>query len=270
MLIDWFTVAAQILNFIILVWLLKRFLYKPILDAVAARELRITKELANADSIKTEAEQMRDEFQSKNQTFEAQREKCLKQVTGEVATEREILITQARKDAEALRLKAIEALQKETTNLNQTIGHKVQAEVFAITRQVLWDLASQSLEQLVSAKLIEKLRAMDDNTREEFSLAFGTKSDPALLLSAFELPTEQRHSIQDALREIFGNDIQLKFEMAPNLIGGIELSANGQKIAWSIADYLDSMEQGVAALLKQPAETRTSDTKDNSPAPALQ
>ena len=37
MLIDWFTVGAQALNFIILVWLLKRFLYKPILDAIDAR-----------------------------------------------------------------------------------------------------------------------------------------------------------------------------------------------------------------------------------------
>jgi F-type H+-transporting ATPase subunit b len=37
MLIDWFTVGAQVLNFLILVWLLKRFLYGPILDAIDAR-----------------------------------------------------------------------------------------------------------------------------------------------------------------------------------------------------------------------------------------
>ena len=50
MLIDWFTVGAQALNFIILVWLLKRFLYKPILNAVDAREKRIAAELADADA----------------------------------------------------------------------------------------------------------------------------------------------------------------------------------------------------------------------------
>jgi F-type H+-transporting ATPase subunit b len=55
MLIDWFTVGAQAINFIILVWLLKRFLYKPILDAVDAREKRVATELADADAKKAEA-----------------------------------------------------------------------------------------------------------------------------------------------------------------------------------------------------------------------
>ena len=74
MLIDWFTVAAQVLNFLILVWLLKRFLYRPILDAIDAREKRIAlAELADAAAKRTEAEQERDEFQHKNAAFEQQR-----------------------------------------------------------------------------------------------------------------------------------------------------------------------------------------------------
>ena len=63
MLIDWFTVGAQALNFIILVWLLKRYLYKPILNAVDTREKRIAAELADADAKRAEAEKAREEFQ---------------------------------------------------------------------------------------------------------------------------------------------------------------------------------------------------------------
>ena len=55
MLIDWFTVGAQVLNFLVLVWLMKRFLYKPILDAIDAREKGIATELADADAKKAEA-----------------------------------------------------------------------------------------------------------------------------------------------------------------------------------------------------------------------
>ena len=62
MLIDWFTVGAQALNFLILVWLLKRFLYKPILDAIDAREERIDAELAAAALKEAEAKKKRDEF----------------------------------------------------------------------------------------------------------------------------------------------------------------------------------------------------------------
>ena len=67
MLIDWFTVGAQALNFIVLVWLMKRFLYKPILDAIDAREARIAAALADAAASKAEAAKDRTEFQRKSE-----------------------------------------------------------------------------------------------------------------------------------------------------------------------------------------------------------
>jgi F-type H+-transporting ATPase subunit b len=70
------------------------------------------------------------------------------------------------------------------------------------------------------------------------------------LRSTFDLPADQRAAIQNALNETFSAEVRVRFETAPDLIGGIELSANGQKVAWSIADYLASMEQGVDELLK--------------------
>jgi len=72
MLIDWFTVIAQAFNFVILVWLMKRFLYKPILHAIDAREKRIAAELADADATKAEAQKKRDAFQQKNEEFDQQ------------------------------------------------------------------------------------------------------------------------------------------------------------------------------------------------------
>ncbi|HUS95178.1 MAG TPA: ATPase, partial [Hyphomicrobiaceae bacterium] len=70
--IDWFTVIAQLFNFLILVWLLKRFLYKPILNALDAREKRIAKELADADTTQREAEKERETFRNKNAEFDQQ------------------------------------------------------------------------------------------------------------------------------------------------------------------------------------------------------
>ena len=81
--IDWFTFFAQIINFLILVWLLKRFLYQPILHAIDAREKRIAAELADADAKKAEAQKERDEFQHKNEEFDQQRAALLRQATDE-------------------------------------------------------------------------------------------------------------------------------------------------------------------------------------------
>ena len=103
MLIDWFTVGAQVLNFLILVWLLKHFLYKPILNAIDAREKRIAAELADADAKKTEAQKERDDFQNKNKVFDEQRSALLGKAADEAKVERERLLDEARKAAESLR-----------------------------------------------------------------------------------------------------------------------------------------------------------------------
>lgn len=70
MLIDWFTVGAQALNFAVLVWLMKRFLYQPILQAVNAREQRIVQTVAQAEAQKAQAQQERDKLQHERQAFE--------------------------------------------------------------------------------------------------------------------------------------------------------------------------------------------------------
>jgi F-type H+-transporting ATPase subunit b len=92
---------------------------------------------------------------------------------------------------------------------------------------------------------------MDGKAKEGLGQALKTASDPAIVRSAFDLPAEQRAAIQNALNETFSADIHLRFETAPDLVSGIELTTNGQKVAWSIADYLASMERGVGELLKE-------------------
>src|ERR1700722_10010071 len=113
MLIDWFTVGAQALNFIILVWLLKRFLYKPILDAVDAREMRIAAELADANAKETEAQKQRDEVRHKNDEFDRQRAGLLSEARGEAKAERQRLVDEARRAADALAEKRQEALRND-------------------------------------------------------------------------------------------------------------------------------------------------------------
>ena len=251
MLIDWFTVAAQALNFLILVWLLKRFLYKPILNAIDAREKRIAAELADADEKRTEAQKERDEFRHKNEEFDRQRAARLSKATDEATVERQRLLDEARQAADALSVKRRETLRRDARNLSQAIALRTQQEVFAIARKVLADLAASSLEERLAEVFIRRLRELDDKAKEDLAGALKTASEPALVRSAFALPNEQRAAIQNALNETFSAEIRIRFETAPDLIGGIELTINGRKVAWSIADYVASLEKGVSVLLKE-------------------
>ena len=92
---------------------------------------------------------------------------------------------------------------------------------------------------------------MDGKAKEGLGEALKTASDPAVVRSTFDLPAEQRAAIQNALNETFSAEVRVRFETAPDLISGIELTTNGQKVAWSIADYLASLEKGVDELLKE-------------------
>ena len=250
MLIDWFTVAAQAINFLILVWLMKRFLYKPVLNAIDEREKRIATELANADAKKAEAQKEHDEFQQKNTEFDQQRAALLSKATGEAQAERQRLLDEARKAADAASSKRQESLRAEEQNLHQAISRRTQQEVFAIARKALSDLATVSLEERLGEVFTRRLREMNGNTKDALGKALKTSSDPGIVRSTFDLPADQRAAIQNALNETFSAEVRVRYETTPDLIGGIELTANGQKVAWSIADYLASMEQGVDELLK--------------------
>ena len=252
MLVDWFTVGAQVLNFLILVWLMKRFLYKPILTAIDARERMIAAELADADAKRAEAQKDRDEFQHKNEEFDQQRASLLKKATDDANAERQRLIEEARTAADALTAKRQEALRDDAKSLSLAIRRRTQQEVFAITRRALTDLATTSLEERLGEVFTRRLRELDGPAKAGLAEALKTAADPAVVRSAFDLPTEQRAAIQNALNEAFSADIRLRFETMPDLIGGIELTTNGQKVAWSIADYLGAMEKSVGELLNQP------------------
>ena len=252
MLIDWFTVGAQALNFLILVWLMKRFLYKPILHAIDEREKRIAAELANAETKKAEAQKERDDFQHKNAEFDQQRAAMMSKATAEAQAESQRLLDEARKAAVALISKQQETLRDEEHNLHQAIIRRTQSEVFAIARKTLTDLATTSLEERLGEVFTRRLREMNGDGRKSLGAALKTASVPAVVRSTFDMPAEQRAAIQNALNETFSAEIRVQFETAPDLVSGIELTTNGQKVGWSIADYLSSMETNVAKLLTAP------------------
>ena len=251
MLIDWFTVGAQALNFLILVWLMKRFLYKPILNAIDVRDKKIAAELADAAAKKDEAQKERDEFRKKNELFDQQRDGLLKKATDEAGAERQRLLDEARKAADALSAKRQQSLVEDARNLSQAISRRTQEEVFAITRKALGDLATVSLEERLGEVFTRRLRTMDEPAKASLGAALTTASEPVPLRSALALPAEQRAKIQNAINVTFSADIHLRFETAPDLVSGIELTTNGQKVGWSIAGYLAEMEKSVGELLKQ-------------------
>jgi F-type H+-transporting ATPase subunit b len=254
MLIDWFTVCAQALNFLILVWLMRRFLYRPILAAIDAREKKIAKELADAAAQKADAQKEHDEFQQKNEQFDKERAGLLSHATDDAKAEGQRLVEEARKESDASRAKSREALIGEQRSMGDEITRRTREEVFAIARKALADLSSTSLEERIADVFVRRLRAMDGEEKESLTAAFHASSQEAVVRSAFDLPAPQRAAIEDAMKETLSITAPITFQTAPGILSGIELTASGQKIAWSIEDYLKAMNQSAATQLEATAK----------------
>ncbi|MEI7831877.1 MAG: F0F1 ATP synthase subunit B [bacterium] len=254
MLIDWFTVVAQIFNFLVLVWLMRRFLYQPILHAIDAREERIAKELADADAKMAEAKKERAEFQRKNEEFEQQRVAQMNTATDAAKAEGQRLLDGVRKDADDLMAKRQQDLRTQEQNLRRAISLRTQQEVFAITRKTLTALAGASLEERMVDAFIRQLRDLGAPEKENLTAILAASPDAVIIRTTFELPAAQCNTIEAAIAEIFTVKIHAEYKTTPELISGIELTANGQKVAWSIADYLLSLEKSVGELLHEKDE----------------
>jgi F-type H+-transporting ATPase subunit b len=102
---------------------------------------------------------------------------------------------------------------------------------------------------------------MDGKAKALLGAALKSSPEPAVVRSTFNLGAAQRAAIQNALNETFSAEIHIRFETSPDLISGIELTTNGQKVAWSIADYLASLGKGVDELLQKKDEAAAAESK---------
>lgn len=253
MLFSGFTVVAQIINFLVLIWLLKRFLYQPILDAIDAREQRIAAELAEAADQDQAAEARRREFEARNAEFDERRAGMLAEASAAAAAEHERLLAEARAEAIAERARQQAALGDEWQRTRAALGTRLGSEALAIARRALADLGDAELEACIVRSFCRRLQQLGDSDRNRLAQALAGNSRTACLRSVFELDKPSRDALQSAVEAGFGRSVALTFERAPGIVAGIELDVGGQRLAWHIADYLDAFEHHLGALLDTPA-----------------
>jgi F-type H+-transporting ATPase subunit b len=267
--INWFTVIAQVINFLILVWLLKKFLYKPVLDAIDAREKKIASRLEDAESKKEEAKKEQDEFAEKNKQFDAQKKDLMDKAIADTSLQKNKLMEEARKEVDILHTKQQKAIADMQVNLKKDLAQKTQQQVFDITRKVLTDMASTNLEEQTTKFFISRLSGLKAEGKKEFADAFKAGTQHILIQSAFELHNEQQAEIKKSVDEILGSEPEFEFKTVPEIISGIELSANGYKLSWSISAYLDSLQNSISGILKDGAapSANTKEETDNKKEP---
>ncbi|MEO8772673.1 MAG: hypothetical protein ABI402_21435 [Ferruginibacter sp.] len=252
--INWFTVIAQVINFLILVWLLKKYLYKPILNAVNEREKKITDQLKDAEDKKAAALKEQADFKKQYEDFDRQKKALMDKAVADADTEKQKLIDGAKADANTLRTNMEKAAKEKQAGDNAEIADKTRKQVFAITRKALVDIASINLEEQSANTFVKHLAALKDDEKKQFIEAFKSNSNAILVRSAFDLTAKQQGEINNEVNVILGADIHLQFKTTPEIISGIELSTNGYKLSWSFSEYLNSLEKNISETMKEKAK----------------
>ncbi|PMB46370.1 F0F1 ATP synthase subunit B [Fischerella thermalis CCMEE 5330] len=251
MLINWFTVFAQILNFLILVALLWRFLYKPILRVIHKRQALIDTQWQAAQQAQAEAQQQALSYQQQLQELQHQQQALLTEAQVAAEQERQRLLTQIRQDLERLRANWQEELHQEQEGFTRRLKGQVISQTCAITRKALRDLANQSLEQQMMGVFCDRLRHLDDRQKQAIAQALHQSPQSILVCSHFDLSPELRQHLIDTLHAEFAVDAEIKFITAPDLLCGIEVKLPGQELVWSLDTYLQTLEQQLSTALTQ-------------------
>jgi F-type H+-transporting ATPase subunit b len=251
--IDWFTVAAQILNFLILVWLLKRFLYRPILNAMAERERRTRETVESAEREKAGAERERSDWQARNAAFEQERQNRLAAATHSAEEERVRLTEAARTEAQNLRAKWHESLVSEQTAFREAFTRRAQEAVIDIARQALRDLGGAELEERIAQVFIARLQNIDGDERQRIAALVQGSHAGAIVRSAAPLQPETQQQIETAVHAALGAALLIRFETQDGLAAGIELRLNGYKVGWTLDNYLGALRESAQRLLAEEA-----------------
>jgi F-type H+-transporting ATPase subunit b len=248
-LIDWFTVAAQIVNFLILVGLLKYFLYGRIIRAMDQREEKIAARLSEAQEREQEAADERRHFQARQAELAQQQDDILNQARQEADSERRKLLEEAREEVEAVKARWYEALEREKNTFLQDLRQRAGRQVYTITRQALADLATADLELQIVEAFCRRLQEQPPEKRRELTEILQQGAE-ATIISAFVLPEEAKQKIEDILKDYLKDGAALRYQTSPEVISGIELKAPGHKVAWSLDHYLAELEAETREILE--------------------
>jgi F-type H+-transporting ATPase subunit b len=233
--LDWTTFALEIVNFLVLVWLLARFLYRPVAQAIAERRAQIERGMSAAHEAKAQAEVLQAQYQGRvaewerekaqaraalQEALDAERARSMETLRGELERERSRVATLAQRDA------AERARQLETEALRQAA---------AFCARLLRPLAGPELEARIVELALGELNKLPADRRQALR---GHRASMAQVASAYPLPEDQRRRIGAALAGLAGGEVRCAYETDESLIAGLRVQIGPWLLGANLRDEL--------------------------------
>jgi F-type H+-transporting ATPase subunit b len=247
--IDALTVIAQVANFLVLVLLLRRFLYRPVAAAIAKRQQRIAEQLAEAAAREERARAETEQLERERGDLAAGRERLLEEAHAAAEAERLRLVEGARLEVAATERRWREDLGREQRTFLEATLMELARAAEGIARRALGDLADADLQERAVRLFLARVGALDEPTR----LAFAQHRGSLVVATAFALSPDSRRAVERGLKAQLREEVELRFDLDPALVCGVQLRAPGRVLGWSIDDYLESVHDRIAERIAEAA-----------------
>ncbi len=239
MALDWWTLALQVFNFLVLVWLLQRFLYRPARRVIEERRAREEAALTEARRLQEEAAAKEAELEARAKALEAERAKLREAMRGEIESERERIMDEARREAAELLAGTRKTLEEERRRLLEGLKAEIAALATDLARRILEELRGPLLDEVFFARLERHLLDMAEAERRELLGAAEGEAARLRVVTATPAGEKRRRDWRNRLERIFGAALTLDFAEEPALVAGVELDFAATRLSFSLSGLLD-------------------------------
>jgi F-type H+-transporting ATPase subunit b len=233
------TFVLEMINFLVLVWILKRFLYRPVLDVVARRREQIDATMAKAKRIDDEAQELKERYEKRLDEWEREQTNKRGALAHELADERARQLAELRKslDDEVEKSQAAEARRV------ADLGDKLEREGLALGARFASRLLGVSATPELQTRLLDLfVQDFDATPPERFANLLGNPElgpDSVDVSSAFELTEAQRTAVDERAKKLCGSDVPVRFTEDRDLLAGIRLTIGGCVLGLNLKDELE-------------------------------
>ncbi len=241
--LSWSTFVLELINFLVLLWILKHFLYKPVLDVIAKRRAAIEKTRAEAEALHTDAEKLQEQYQSRLADWSRERQKARDDLAREIEAERARKISDMQSELQQEREKArVAEIRRESDALHKTEETALmQAATFAT--RLLEKSAGPEVEDRLAGMVIDELSRLSRDRVEEIRKSFEQTPGEIQVISAFPLSDHHRQGLEKAMTKLAGSDVVLRFGQDKGLLAGLRITVGAWVLSANLQDELKGMAE---------------------------
>jgi len=236
--LNWTTFVLEIINFLVLVWILKRFLYKPVLDVIARRRAWIEKTLADAEALQADAESLHEQYEGRLTDWGRERQQAREALVQEIESERASKIAGLQTVLDQEREKAQVTEAKRQVDAMRKIEETALMQGARFATRLLEQASGPDTEARLVELVITELTRLPAEHIAALRSSYGKMPEAILVVSAFPLPDDQRQRLKQALAPVISPNIPLQFEQDSELLAGMRITLGARVLGVNILDEL--------------------------------